>query len=176
MLTEALFVTALAACIVSSSEASSDSDGSAALVPRAPRGVNAALLPSRGGRNNLAGKAGSVNSRCISYAVQLMCSGNSFACVHAPSVRFFSSLPGMSFFVWFPPSPHKAQILQSPSCTLPAEGMSPGWGSAAVLSSRCMKASVQNHHWWGWVLVRAGVGMLRTGTVIHQMAGCEDSS
>lgn len=83
------------------------------------------VLPSRGGRNNLAGKAGSMDSGCISCAIQLMCSGNSFGCAHAPLVMFFSSLlPGMSsIFIFFPPLFHKAQNLWIPSCVLPVEGM-----------------------------------------------------
>jgi len=127
MLIEALFVTALAACIISGCKASGDIDGSVVPIPGAQRGVNAALLPARGGRNNLAGKPGSVDLGCVSCAIQLMSSGDSFACARAPSVMFFSSawheLFSLFFFFSFSCTSHKAQNSQIPPCVLPAEGM-----------------------------------------------------
>lgn len=113
----------------------------------ARRGVTAALLPSGGGRNNPAGKAGSEDSGGSSCAIQL----RKWICLRTCSLGMVCSpfLPAMSSVLGSFPS-QKAQNSQSPH--MHCQGMQPALGAAAVFRFLTMKASVPKHHGWGGCL------------------------
>lgn len=117
--------------------------------PEARRGVIAAPLPSRGGRNNPAGKAGSEDSGGSSCAIQPTCSGND--CLLTRSLGMVCSLflPAMSSVLGSFPS-QKAQNSQIPH--VHCQGMQPGPGAAAIFRFLPTKASVPKLHGWGGCL------------------------